>query len=41
MTEQDGYGLEIDCLMLIDADDDTINELWAQAEINVLTNEQE
>lgn len=40
MTEPDGYGYQIDCLMLLDDDDeDTINEIWAEAEINVLTNE--
>jgi len=39
MTEPDGIGFEIDCLMLIDEDEETTNEIWAQAEINVLTNE--
>jgi len=39
MTEPDGIGFEIDCLMLIEADEETTNEIWAQAEINVLTNE--
>lgn len=40
MTEPDGIGFEIDCLMLIEPDEpEDVNEIWAQAEINVLTNE--
>ena len=41
MTEPDGYGYEIDCLMLLDEDDeDTINEIWAQATLNQLNTQQ-
>jgi len=39
MTEPDGIGFEIDCLILLDEDEETINDIWTEATINVLTNE--